>query len=276
MSFFQGSIFCVNVSVLSFDYYKSKTFFMEPHTTTQISKSGLLVSAIALIGFGYLLAGATGTPPTAIKDTQKPVTQNEQAAAVTATTPADAKKINYAPLTPDDHVIGDLATAKVVLVEYSDLECPYCKVFHETLKTVVATYGNKIAWVYRHFPLDSLHPKARKEAEASECAWEQGGNDGFWKYADKIFSITPSNNGLAPELLSYAAEKNGLDVKKFDECLASGRYAEKIQKSVEDGNRIGVEGTPYTLMITKDGTVKPLSGAYKFEQLQAQIDILLK
>ncbi len=249
---------------------------MELNTNIQISKGGLLVSVIALVGFGYLLATTTGIPAKVATNDQKPVVQNEQAAAVAATTTTDTNKINYAPLTPDDHIIGDLTTAKVILVEYSDLECPYCKVFHETLKTVVATYGNKIAWVYRHFPLDSLHPKARKEAEASECAWEQGGNDGFWKYADKIFSITPSNNGLAPELLSYAAEKNGLDVKKFDECLASGRYAEKIQKSVEDGNRIGVEGTPYTLLITKDGTAKPLSGAYKFEQLQAQIDILLK
>ncbi|MDP3725133.1 MAG: thioredoxin domain-containing protein, partial [Nanoarchaeota archaeon] len=85
----------------------------------------------------------------------------------------------------DDHVRGD-KNAPVVVVEFSDLECPFCKSFHETMKTVLQNYEGEVAWVYRHFPLDRLHPKARKEAEASECAAELGGNDAFWAYVDEL------------------------------------------------------------------------------------------
>lgn len=99
-----------------------------------------------------------------------------------------------------DHLRGD-PKASVKVVEFSDLECPFCKRFHLTMQQLMEGYSGKVAWVYRHFPLDSLHPKARKEAEASECAAELGGNDGFWAYIDKLFEITPSNNGLDPNLL---------------------------------------------------------------------------
>ena len=87
----------------------------------------------------------------------------------------------------DDHIIGD-KNAKVVIVEYSDTECPFCKVFHETLHQVVSEYdGKDVAWVFRHWPIPQLHPKAPKEAEALECAAELGGNDMFWKYTHKLF-----------------------------------------------------------------------------------------
>src|SRR3990172_9010082 len=93
-----------------------------------------------------------------------------------------------------DHIRGDPA-APVTLVEYSDFECPFCKRFHGTVKKLVDESGGRVRWVFRHFPLDDLHPvKARKEAVASECAAELGGNDAFWKFADRFFELTPSNN----------------------------------------------------------------------------------
>ena len=107
---------------------------------------------------------------------------------------------NVRQVTDSDHLRGD-PKAKVKVVEFSDLECPFCKRFHVTMQQVIEEYDGKVAWIYRHFPLDSLHSKARKEAEASECAAELGGNDGFWAYIDKLFEITPSNNGLDPNLL---------------------------------------------------------------------------
>ena len=99
------------------------------------------------------------------------------------------------PVSADEHILGN-ADARIVIVEYSDLECPFCKVFHNTMHEVVKTRAGEVAWVYRHYPIPQLHPKAFHEAEATECAWEQGGNEAFWKYTDKIFEITPSNNGL--------------------------------------------------------------------------------
>lgn len=149
-------------------------------------------------------AGVTGTPSSFIVKNGKVIDKIEGAQSLDTV----MEKINNAkkedrnpmsvpinPVTLDDHIIGDI-NAKIIIVEYSDFECPFCKVFHKTMHEVIKNSGGEVAWVYRHFPIPGLHPKAFHEAEATECAWEQKGNDGFWKYADKIFDITPSNNGL--------------------------------------------------------------------------------
>jgi len=109
----------------------------------------------------------------------------------------DVKSIqkDLKPVSPDDHILGN-KDAKIVIVEYSDLECPFCKVFHNTMHKVVEKSNGDVAWVYRHYPIPQLHKKAFHEAEATECAWEQKGNEGFWKYMDKLFEITTSNDGL--------------------------------------------------------------------------------
>lgn len=109
-------------------------------------------------------------------------------------------EVGLRPISENDHILGNI-DAKIIIVEYSDLECPFCKVFHNTMHQVVKKYSGEVAWVYRHFPISGLHPKAFREAEATECAWEQGGNEMFWKYMDKLFEVTPSNNGLEESLL---------------------------------------------------------------------------
>lgn len=155
-----------------------------------------------------------------------------------------------AEVTSADHIRGSVH-ASAVVVEFSDLECPFCKAFHTTMQAIMKEYEGEVAWVYRHFPLDDRHPKARKEAEATECAAELGGNDAFWKYVDRLFELTPSNNGLDLTLLPQIAEEVGLDKAKFESCLASGKYAEKIQKHVDDALASGAGGTPYSVVITK-------------------------
>jgi len=84
-----------------------------------------------------------------------------------------------------DHLSGSI-DAPVVLIEYSDLQCPFCKSFHPTIKQVLGKYGDKVAWAYRHFPLEALHPSARPLAEGSECADQLGGNVKFWEYIDYV------------------------------------------------------------------------------------------
>lgn len=108
---------------------------------------------------------------------------------------------------PDDHIRGN-ADSDIVIIEYSDLECPFCKRFHTTMQQLVKENGN-IAWVYRHFPLDQIHPKARNEAAAAECVYDQGGNDMFWKYVDRTFDITPGNNNLDPAEIPNIAQFAG-------------------------------------------------------------------
>ncbi len=181
------------------------------------------------------------------------------------------------PISKDDHILGN-PDAKIVMVEYSDLECPFCKAFQTTLHQVIDKYGKNgdVAWVYRHFPLTELHPKAPKEAEASECAYEQGGNDKFFQYIDAVYAITPSNNGLDPAQLPVIAGQVGLDVNAFTTCLNSGKYADKVAASRAEAIKAGGQGTPYTILVTKDGTKLPITqGAISYTQLSGVIDQLL-
>lgn len=177
-----------------------------------------------------------------------------------AGTPKQEEKL-LMPVNPEDHIFGNLETAEVVLVEFSDTECPYCKNFHTVLHQAMTKYPGKIAWVYRHFPLDSIHPKTRMEARATECVASIGGNDKFWQYLDLIFSTTPSNNKLDAKLLPTMAVKVGVDKKAFDTCFASDKFDAKIEAQYEDGQLAGVQGTPHTIIITKDGTKIPVLGA---------------
>lgn len=118
---------------------------------------------------------------------------------------SDVDNINMKPVSSDDHILGSIS-APVKIVEFSDMECPFCKRFHATMQQVVKENNGQVAWVYRHFPLDQLHSKARKEAEATECATDQGGNEKFWAYLNRLMEVTPSNNGLdLAELLNIAA-----------------------------------------------------------------------
>lgn len=174
-----------------------------------------------------------------------------------------------------DHIRGD-KNAKVFVIEYSDFECPFCIRHHPTLKKLVEDYKGKVAWVYRHYPL-SFHQNAQKEAEASECAAELGGNDAFWKYADKIFERTKGNGtGFALDQLVPLAKEIGLNEGKFKTCLDSGKYAQKVQDEMNTGSTAGINGTPGNVIWTKDGKTKILSGAVPLDSLKAAIDPLLK
>ena len=145
------------------------------------------------------------------------------------------------------------------------------------MQQVMNEYGKdgKVAWVYRHLPLDSLHPKARKEAEATECVFKLGGNEKFWAYLNKIFEITPANNGLAPSLLPKLATDLGIDRAAFEQCLSSGEFAQAITKSVEEATKAGAQGTPYSLVVTKSGKKLPINGALPYESVKQIIDSAL-
>jgi protein-disulfide isomerase len=178
---------------------------------------------------------------------------------------------NIKPVTAADHIRGDI-NAPVKVVEFSDLECPFCKRFHTTMRQVVDSYDGKVAWVYRHFPLDNLHSKARREAEATECAADLGGNTAFWAYADRLFEITPANNGLNPEELPKIAEFVGLDVVAFNNCLNSGKYAEDVAADLEDATNSGGQGTPYSIVIAANGKKTVIPGALPFEAVKEIVD----
>jgi protein-disulfide isomerase len=202
--------------------------------------------------------------------------KQQQAAEQTRRKAASSVK----PTDDKDHILGN-PNASVKLIEFSDFECPFCKRVHSTLKRIMTEYGDsgKVAWIYRHFPLDTLHKKARKEAQASECANELGGNDAFWAYADRLFEITPSNDGLDLSLLPKIAKEIGLDRGTFETCLAGdasgGKYADHIESNVQDAIASGGTGTPYIVVIAPNGEVFPISGAQPHSVFRSIIELAL-
>ncbi len=188
---------------------------------------------------------------------------------------ASAELKNMRAVGADDHIRGN-RNAEVVIVEYSDFECPFCKRFHETMQQTMAQYDDKVAWVYRHFPLDSLHSKARKEAVASECAAELGGNDAFWKFTDRFFELTPSNDQTDIDtVLPQIAKDIGLDGEQFATCLTSGKYDAHIEADVQNATATGGNGTPWSIVVEKNGKRYPLSGAQPYASVQQLIELAL-
>ncbi len=164
--------------------------------------------------------------------------------------PAGPDVASMSAVNESDHVRGS-RDANVVMVEYSDFECPFCKRFHDTMKGVLTYYGNDVAWVYRQYPIEGLHTKAVRESEASECVASLGGNDAFWKFADRIFEVTPSNDGLDLSLLPDIAEYAGVARSAFTTCLEGGTHAGTVAASVAEVERLGISGTPYIVFISK-------------------------
>lgn len=223
---------------------------------------------IAIVIAGILIGGSLYLSN--VKIAQQPKVKTVQLA-----TNGDTEKMR--PVTADDHILGN-PNAPIKIVEYSDTECPFCKQFHSTLKEIMNVYGKdgKVAWVYRHFPIDQLHSKARKEAEATECANELGGSQKFWEFTDLVYVTTNSNNSLDPAELPKIAAKVGLDVKAFNTCLSSGKYAAKVEADYQDAVKAGGRGTPNSIVISADGTKTVIQGAQSFEAVKAIIDALQK
>ncbi len=206
-------------------------------------------------------ASSTGAVPTQLSQILKPA----EGVDVTKLRPIDGT----------DKLRGQ-ANAPIKVVVYTDLECPACKYFHQQLKTVEAKYvtSGQVAISYRDLPLDQIHPKSRTEFLAAECVKEVGGVDKYWQFIDKIFEITPSNNGLDVAKLGETAKELGIDSKSFNSCVSSKKFAADIEKSVQEATALGIQGTPFFVVITKDQTI-PVYGAAPAEALSAAFDILL-
>jgi protein-disulfide isomerase len=214
---------------------------------------------VAIIIAGMLIAGALY------------YTKNEQPTSGTTQTAA----ISMRGVSPNEHILGS-PDAKVVIVEYSDTECPYCKVFHETMHRIIDEYGKDgtVAWVYRHFPLIQLHSKAVTEAEATECAAELGGNTAFWNYLDQVYAETPSNNRLDLERLPQIAVEIGLDRAAFESCLASERHLATVQADFDEAVGIGGRGTPHSVLLS-GGRKIDIPGGQTYETMKSVIEAVL-
>jgi len=152
------------------------------------------------------------------------------------------------------------ANAPIELVEFSDFQCPFCYRAHPTVKQVLNTYGSKVRFVYRNYPLPN-HPNARPAAEAAQCANEQGQ---FWAYHDRLFA---DQNKLGDADLRASAVALGLDAPKFNACLDSHKYKPRVDADLQAGNEAGVNGTPAFFI-----NGRMISGAQPYDEFKKVID----
>lgn len=169
-------------------------------------------------------------------------------------------------ITRDDHLLGDF-DAPITIVEFSDFECPFCSSFHPTIQRIMDEYPGHVRWVYKHFPLSSIHPNAQAAAEASECAADIGGNEAFWAYGDALFD---NQQALNKSTYLRIAGTIGLDTNAFEECFDSGKFRQKVQSDYQEGVAAGVRGTPGSFI---NGVSIP--GAVPYEQIKAVVESLL-
>jgi len=231
---------------------------------------GFTLSNFVSVGFGKKINNEQVAVNNLPADNQPTGQNNQPAAASPGIT-----------LTASDHLRGG-KNAQVVIVEYSDFQCPYCKNHYATMKQLMQEYGNKVAWVYRHYPL-SFHANAQIAAEGSECAAEQGK---FWEFADILFTKGQSDGtGLDPNSLEQYAKDLGLNSSQFDNCLATKKYASHVnadqasagpwEKWIQDVQKDNF-GVPANIILDKNGKAKLVAGAVPYEQLKAEIDAAMK
>jgi protein-disulfide isomerase len=165
------------------------------------------------------------------------------------------------------------ADAPVTLVEFSDYQCPFCQRFFATTLSALKKHyvdTGKVRYVFRDFPLDQMHPQARKAAEAAHCAGEQSK---YWEMHEVLFQ---NQRALAPPQLAEHARTVGMDGSKFDECLSSGRHGTRVDRGLADGAVVGVQGTPtFVVGKTKPGDFvegTPIRGAQPLETFRRIID----
>lgn len=169
----------------------------------------------------------------------------------------------------DKHIYGDY-NARFTLVEFSDIECPYCKRFHDTPKEIVDQSQGHVNWQWKHFPLSFHNPTAERMAQATECVADLEGNQMFWVYLEELFKQT-AGGGRGADMLGIAQEL-GVDTQTFSSCLGSGKFQEKVRNDIAQATKMGITGTPATFIVdNQTGKTQFLSGAQPKESILAAI-----
>jgi protein-disulfide isomerase len=190
--------------------------------------------------------------------------------------PAEEQAIEFRAVDETDHIRGN-PNAPIILVEYSDYDCPFCKQFHDTLTQVMNEYGadGKVAWVYRHLPLEQLHPNAAKIAMAAECVADVAGNDAFWRFTDRVFAEKTTRDYTDMSRITEYATDAGADENEFTLCYTNEKTKDKVDASIAEAAKAGARGTPHTFLIVGDQKTV-INGAQPYSVVKATIDGILK
>ena len=233
---------------------------MEPKT----SNSSLAIPISIVLGFGliaiaiYFSAGS------------KTVVNNNQAAPAPELPPAKIRTVDAS-----DNIRGN-PNAPILIVEYSDYDCPFCKRFHETMNQIMNEYGvdGKVAWVYRQFPISQLHPNSPKISEAALCVSELAGNDAFWAFSDLVFGERGVNDPTNMTKLADYATTAGAKTDAFNKCFSSGQTTSKVNDSYNEAAAAGIKGTPQSYIIVGNSQL-PIEGAQPYATIKQAIDNIL-
>lgn len=247
---------------------EKRKFFDVPAKTAFIMGVLVGVSVISVIGLLLVLTkpefgltkGTSNTNKTAATANANTNVANTNTAQPTAPT-----KVNLA-IQDTDHVLGD-KNAPVKIFEFSDIQCPYCGQYHPNIEKLVADYGDKIALIFKNFPLSSMHPEAQPAAEAAECVADLAGTEKYYEYLSTLFE---NQSSLGQDYYLQTAKGLGVNETKFKDCLASDKTLTKIQNDYQEGINAGVNGTPATFINGQLAT-----GAVPYEDLKAFVDSIL-
>ncbi len=244
----------------------------EPVNVSQSEKTQEGGAHPYLLPVAIIIAGLVIGAAVIFADRSKTVPPQDTAQNAPTEAPATGSPSNVRPVDATDHVSG-VVSAPVTLIEYSDFQCPYCDQLHPILKQVVQEYKGKVKWVYRNFPLTMIHQNAQGAAVAAECVAELGGNDAYWKMADMLFA---NQSKLGEALYVQNAKTLKINETQFKNCLTSGKFDARIAADTQNGMEAGGSGTPYVVILDKNGKATAFSGALPYEQVKAYVDQALK
>lgn len=193
----------------------------------------VLVFFATIIGIDYRRAHPATTDPLAS------LTAGSAAQSTVGTVSGTVRPAIPQIETSDDPFLGP-AEAKVVVVEFVDFQCPFCKQVYPMVRELAAQYGNRVKFILRDFPLNDIHPEAQAAAEASGCAFAQG-NEKFWAYHDKLYQ---NQETLSESSYAALAAQVNLDEAAFATCMSSHARRDEITTDLADGAAVGVTGTP--------------------------------
>ncbi len=227
--------------------------------TKYLTPAAIVIAGLVVAGAIFLTASiktgpgeqTAGTSPSADSGSQAQPSQPKEGAEAKFT------------ITEEDHIRGNLE-APVTIVEFSDFQCPFCSRFHPTVQQVLEDYPDQVRWVYKHFPLDSIHSQARPAAEASECVFEQKGNEGFWQFADALFE---NQSRLGEDFYKELAQNLGVNINEFESCVSSRKYKDHVEADYQEGIKAGVRGTPGSFV-----NGESVSGAVPYETLKSAVE----
>ncbi|MFB5648394.1 MAG: DsbA family protein, partial [Candidatus Nitrosomaritimum aestuariumsis] len=248
---------------------------------TQNKKStptGMIIALVAVVAVAAFFAGSyfssMDSDAVTRSELQQAISRLESKMESNQPTPQQAPQPVRISL-DDDPIRGD-PDAPITIIEFSDFQCPFCARFHEqTLPSLLEEYidEGKVNFVYRDFPIQSIHPNALPAAVAAECADDQGK---YWEYHDILFEKQSSwarlDSNSAISTFSQYATDVGLEKEQFDSCLGSGKHLEEVQGDLRDGRDYDITGTPgFFIGNDEIGFVK-LNGAQPFESFKRVID----